>query len=85
MREMISPEEARELVLSKVQAGRVVTVDLLDALGRVAAQDVVSDMDVSPFAHSAMDGFALRSQDIAQASEGNPVKLRVIADVPAGS
>ena len=85
MREMISPEEARELVLSKVQAGRIVTVDLLDALGRVAAQDVVSDMDVSPFAHSAMDGFALRSQDIAQASEGNPVKLRVIADVPAGS
>ena len=85
MREMISPEEARELVLSKVQTGRVVTVGLLDALGRVAAQDVVSDMDVSPFAHSAMDGFALRSQDIAQASEGNPVKLRVIADLPAGS
>lgn len=85
MREMISPEEARELVLSKVQAGKVVTVGLLDALGRVAARDVVSDMDVSPFAHSAMDGFALRSQDIAQASGEVPVKLRVIADVPAGS
>ena len=33
MREMISPEEARELVLSKVQAGRVVTVDLLEKNG----------------------------------------------------
>ena len=59
-------------------------VGLLDAVGRVAASDLTSDIDVSPFAHSAMDGFALRAADIGTATEEAPVALRVIAEIGAG-
>ncbi|MDO5358898.1 MAG: molybdopterin molybdenumtransferase MoeA, partial [Slackia faecicanis] len=57
MPSMISLEEARALVVSHVSVLPAETVPLLDAIGRVAAADVKSDMDVSPFAHAAMDGF----------------------------
>ena len=85
MQEMISPEAARELVLGKVRLMPAETVGLLDAVGRVAACDLKSDIDVAPFAHSAMDGFAVKCEDIAQASPETPVVLDVIADEPAGS
>lgn len=85
MREMLSLEEARELVLSHMKPTDVEEVDLLDAVGRVAACDLASDMDVAPFAHSAMDGFALRCADIADATPEHPVELDVIAEEPAGS
>ncbi len=82
---MISLEEARELVCSHVRTMPAQTVDLLDAAGRVSATDLRSDMDVSPFAHSAMDGFALFSDDVADASASSPVVLDVVGEVPAGS
>lgn len=84
MPEMISLEEARALVLAHVSALPVETVPVLEAVGRVAAADLSSDIDVSPFAHSAMDGFALRSCEIAQASDESPVELDVIAEIAAG-
>ncbi len=82
--DMISLEEARKLVVGQVKAMPVETVDVLDALGRVAAQDLKSDMDISPFAHAAMDGFALRSTEVAAASDAAPRVLRVIDEVAAG-
>ena len=85
VREMISPEEARDLILSHVAPLPVERVGLLDAVGRVAAEDLCSDIDVSPFDHSAMDGFALRASQIAAASQDAPVQLRVIAEIGAGS
>ncbi len=83
--QMISVEEARDVVLSHVDLLPSERVPLLDALGRVAASPCASDIDVAPFAHSAMDGFALRASQIAQASEGAPVQLAVIAEIGAGS
>ena len=64
VREMIPLEEARALVCGAVEKLPVETVELLDAVGRVVAADQTSDIDVSPFAHSAMDGFALRAAEI---------------------
>lgn len=61
VREMIPLEEARALVCGAVEKLPVETVELLDAVGRVVAADQTSDIDVAPFAHSAMDGFALRA------------------------
>ncbi|MDY3980199.1 MAG: molybdopterin molybdenumtransferase MoeA, partial [Paraeggerthella sp.] len=57
---MVSVEEARDLVLSHVETLPAETVPVLDAAGRVAAANLKSDIDISPFAHSAMDGFAVR-------------------------
>ena len=84
MPEMISVEEARDLVLSSVSVLPAEVVGVLDAAGRVAAADLKSDIDISPFAHAAMDGFALRADQIASASEAAPVELDVIAEVAAG-
>lgn len=84
MPEMISPEDARALVLSHVAHLPVVTVPVLESVGRVAARDLTSDIDVAPFAHAAMDGFALRRADIALASTQHPVVLDVIAEEGAG-
>lgn len=84
MAEMISLEEARALVLAHVEALPVETVPLLACIGRVVASDQRSDMDVAPFAHSAMDGYAVKAEDLAGASEDAPVRLRVLAEVAAG-
>lgn len=83
--EMMSVEEALECVLSHVEPLDVETVPLLDAVGRVAASDLASDCDITPFDHAAMDGFAVRSADLAHAAPGAPVRCRVVAEVPAGS
>ena len=83
--EMISLEDARELVLSRVEALETEEVGVLEVIGRVAAEDLASDIDVSPFAHSAMDGFALRSAQLEGASPEAPVQHDVIAEVPAGA
>ena len=83
--EMISLEDARSLVLSHVETLDIEEVGVLDVIGRVAAEDLASDIDIAPFAHSAMDGFALRSEQLEGASSDAPVELDVIAEVPAGS
>ncbi len=82
--EMLSLEDARELVLSYMKPMPTERVGVLDAVGRVVAKPVTSDIDVAPFAHSAMDGFALHCASLAGASEANPVKLNVIAEIGAG-
>jgi len=56
-------------------------VPLAQALGRVAAADVVSARSVPAAANSAMDGFAVRHADL----NGAPVRLRIVGVEPAGS
>ena len=53
---------------------------LTDALGRVLAEDVASDVDLPPFDRAAMDGYAVRASDVATA----PVVLEVVGQVRAG-
>ena len=84
MPEMISLEEARALVLSHAAPLPVETVPVLEAVGRVAAADLKSDIDISPFAHSAMDGFAVRAAELVEASQEAPVELDVVAEIAAG-
>ena len=84
MPEMISVEEARDLVLSRVTALPAEEVRVLGAAGRVAAADLTSDIDIAPFAHSAMDGFAVRADELASATAESPVELDVIAEIAAG-
>jgi molybdopterin molybdotransferase len=82
MRSMVlSVAEALRLVLENTQHLGAEEVALEDALRRVLAEDVVSDMDLPPFDRSAMDGFALRAEDVARA----PVKLPVSGILAAGA
>ncbi len=84
MSETITVEAARELVFSGLKLMPAEEVGLLEALGRVLAEDMTSDIDVAPFDNSAMDGFAVRAADLAGASAETPVELEVIDHIAAG-
>ncbi len=81
---MISVEEALEYILRHFKPLEPEKVSIVDALDRVLAEDIYSDMDIPPFDNSAMDGYALRATDIAGASQDSPVTLCVVADLAAG-
>lgn len=82
---LLSVDAARDAVLAAVPGPTDLEVIwLFDALGRVLATDVVSELDLPPWDNSAMDGYAVRSADLATASEAAPVLLRVDGDIPAG-
>lgn len=57
---------------------------MLGACGRVLFEDVRAMRSVPPFPNSAMDGYAVRWRDVAEASVDRPVTLRVVEEVPAG-
>ncbi|MDO4183008.1 MAG: molybdopterin molybdotransferase MoeA [Coriobacteriia bacterium] len=82
---VISLEEARAIVAEKVKPGRVETVPLVQAIGRVLAADVTSDIDVAPFDDSAMDGFAVVAADLEAASTEDSVQLECVGYIGAGS
>ena len=81
---MLTVEEALERVLAAFQPLEPESVPLLEALGRVLAEDVRAQADIPPFANSAMDGYALRAADTVGARPGAPRRLRVLGDLPAG-
>lgn len=56
---------------------------LADALGRALGEDVVAPIDVPPFDRANVDGFAVRSSDLASASEAAPLRLRLNEEVIA--
>jgi molybdopterin molybdotransferase len=81
---MISVEEALEKVLSYIDVLEAEEQPILNSLGLVLAQDIHSDIDIPPLDNSAMDGYALRFEDVKEASSNNPIRLEVIEDLPAG-
>src|SRR5436190_9453494 len=81
---MISVEEARGRILALFERLPAVQVPLLDALGQVLAEDVVAPFDIPPLDNTAMDGYAVRAADTANASEASPRELRVVGDLAAG-
>lgn len=81
---MITVEEALAEILRHVQPLEPEQVPILEALGRVLAEEIVSDTDLPPFDNSAMDGYAVRSADVAAATRGAPVRLDVLGSVAAG-
>lgn len=78
---MIPLEEAQSLVLRAIPPLRPVELPLADAVGCVLAAPAVAQVDVPPFANSAMDGYALRAADTDEA----PVTLDVVGRVLAGA
>jgi molybdopterin molybdotransferase len=77
---MISVEEAQRRVMGEVTAGDVEHVSLGKSLGRVLREEVVAAHDAPAADNSAMDGYAVRLDDVANA----PVTLPVRGDVAAG-
>ena len=78
---MLTYEQAIAQILDKVAPKAPSEVSLGDALGLVLAEDIVSPVSLPPFTNSAMDGFAVRYEDV----NGTSATLPVSGDIPAGA
>jgi molybdopterin molybdotransferase len=81
---VIALDDARAAVLDAVPRLEVRRVPIRRASGLVLAERIVAREPVPPFANSAMDGYAVRAADTADASVSTPVRLRVVGELPAG-
>ncbi|MFF5989831.1 molybdopterin molybdotransferase MoeA [Prauserella flavalba] len=81
---MISVDEHRATVTGLLGTRPAVELPLADCAGLVLAEDVRAKVSLPPFDNSAMDGYAVRSVDVAGATDDSPVTLPVSEDIPAG-
>lgn len=83
---MISFERAVEIIQGqgKERPLSLETVSVSGVPGRICGQDVFSPAANQPFDNSAMDGFALKCEDLKAASADNPVALNVAGHIAAG-
>ncbi len=78
-------EDALNTVLSSIKRTTPIEIKFLDsATGHILAEDIKATFNYPIFDYSAMDGFALRSEETKHASHRNPVKLKVARTVSAG-
>jgi molybdopterin molybdotransferase len=84
MGELLSVDLARKKLLGNFTrlGGELVKID--EALDRILAEDIIAPSGLPRFDNSAVDGFAVLSEDLRLASLDAPVKLPVVADIPAG-
>lgn len=81
---MLQLEEAVARILAGVKPLGAEEVSLTEALRRFAAEEIHARENLPVFDNSAMDGYAVRAEDVAKASKETPVTLRVLARVAAG-
>lgn len=82
---LIGVGQARAAVLARVAPLGSEAVPLDQALGRTLAATAVAPDDVPAFDNSAMDGFAVRAADTADATSGSPVRLTLADESRAGA
>jgi len=78
--DVISLVEAQKIVIGGCEPVAPVLVDCQSMSGRVVAQDVVATEFIPPFANTAVDGFAVRAQDVTTAG----IELEVLGVIGAG-
>ena len=78
-------DEHLSIVLDGLGVIDPIELTLLDAQGLLLAEDVRSDFPLPSFDNSSMDGYAIRAIDTRDASESEPVSLRVVGDIAAGA
>src|SRR6185437_6963920 len=77
---MIDLEVAQAKVLTRVHRLQPVEMSLRDALGCVLADDAVATEAIPPFANTAVDGYAVRAEDVREV----PIELEVVGELRAG-
>jgi len=81
---MRSVEEHQRVVDGLIAARPAAPVAVADAASLVLADDVIATVSLPIFDNSAMDGYAVRAEEVAAAAAANPVKMVVAEDIPAG-
>ena len=80
----LSARDAALEILRHTRPQPLLRVPLDDALGAVLAEDTISPLDIPPHTNSAMDGYAVRGDDVRGASTDSPVRLKVTQQIAAG-
>lgn len=81
---LISVEDARDRILSRIEPLPPLALPLTDAFGCVVVEDITARDDMPSFASSAMDGFAVRASDVVGASPQSPVEMKVVGRAMIG-
>jgi molybdopterin molybdotransferase len=81
---MLEVHEARELILRSFEPLAPENKKVGDALGHVVSEDLEAPHALPRFDNSGMDGYAVRAEDVAGASEAAPVSLEIAGEVAAG-
>jgi molybdopterin molybdotransferase len=81
---MITVEKALQSIFLNFYSLGLEKVNILDARARVIGEDVFATRNIPPADNSAMDGYAVRHIDTKGATRVNPLRLKVIEEIPAG-
>jgi len=81
---MITIEEAREIIRKNLPPRQIDKIDLAEAPGQVLAEDVFARESSPRYTNSAMDGFAVRWEDVQTVTASGPVKLTIVGESQAG-
>lgn len=84
---MLPVNQAESIILNLVQpftAQDIEWVELSAAMGRILAESISSKLDFPHWDNSAMDGYAVRHQDIQNCHPKNPKTLEIVEEIPAG-
>ncbi|RCJ38353.1 molybdopterin molybdenumtransferase [Nostoc minutum NIES-26] len=86
---MPSVSDTEAIILNLVQPldnrQNIEIVDLLAADSRILATPVISPLDFPHWDNSAMDGYAVRYEDVQHSSNEQPAILEIVEDIPAGN
>lgn len=83
MSDLLSVDDALARILAPIHPLPAQRIALKRAYGRVLSADIVAHEALPPFDNSGVDGFAVRAADAA-GQDGNPARLPVVMDIPAG-
>ena len=85
---MLSVKDAETIIFNHVQPlnqeNDLEVVDLLTAFHRILATPIISSLDFPHWDNSAMDGFAVRYEDVKHSTSENPTILEIVEEIPAG-
>ena len=75
--DMLSVENAQQEILSKVNRLEQEVIPIIKSTGYVLAEEIISNKNIPEFNNSAMDGFGVISNDTLNASNDNPINLKI--------
>lgn len=82
---MISVQDAEIIILQLVDTLKETeTISLDEAMGRILAQSISSQLDFPYWDNSAMDGYGVRFEDVSQCGPENTITLDIMTEIPAG-
>lgn len=84
-RKLVSADKAREIINNLQVNPKKESSALENVNGKILAEDIVAEINVPPFPRAVMDGYAVKAEDTYASSENEPVRLKKLGNIPAGS